>query len=202
LSDITEEEFEAMQLEDGQERGLAPTGDRLEKLVNLGSQLSDALSKQRQLKAEEKANNERIKSLAEKQIPDMMAELQITTQGLPPPFGTLIIEDIVAAKMPSKSDEPDRYNNCVAWLDEHNLGDIVKREVVATFGKDSAEQVARMMEAMRKATNGEIPVTEKYDVHYQTLNAALKAEKKAGRQLPKGTDGFEIFIGPRAKLIK
>lgn len=195
----TKEELEEAMIEDGHVP--RPTGDRLERLIRMGRELAEAVTKKEELKKSEKLNNELIKKLAENDIPSFMAELGITTQGLPD--GRVIeIEDIIAAKMPDKKESPDQYSKAVAWLDEHDIGDIVKREVVAAFGKDSQEQVQRMIEAMRVATNGEIPISERQDVNYQTLNATLKEEKRKGRPLPKGDDGFDIYIGPRAKIRK
>lgn len=141
-----------------------------------------------------------LTTLSQETLPNKMAELGIP--GIDLTTGRRIqIEPIVAAKMPKK-EESEVYARAIKWLDAHNLGDIVKREIAVSFGKESEEQSKRVMEEIKRITNGEVPVFERQDVHYQTLNATLKEEQRQGRPLPSGDDGFDIYVGPRAKLVR
>lgn len=141
-----------------------------------------------------------LTTLSQETLPNKMAELNIP--GIDLSTGRRIeIANIIAAKMPKKEDN-DVYQNAVGWLDRHELGDIVKREAVASLGKDSEELMKRVIAELKKATNDQVPIFERTDVNYQTLNATLKEQQRKGLPLPTPDDGFDIYVGPRAKLVR
>lgn len=180
--------------------GTGPSDAQVVQLRELAvemEKLEDFIKKCEKLGKEAK---ERLKRLSEETLPNKMTELGVP--GIDISGSRRVeIQPIVAAKMPKK-EEPELYGRSVDWLNRHDLGDIVKREVVASVGKDSEEETKRIIAEITRITNGQVAVFERTDVNYQTLNATLKEQNRKGLPLPTAEDGFDIYVGPRAKLIR
>jgi len=58
-----------------------------------------------------------------------------------------------------------------SWLEQHGEGDIIKRTVTASLGKESAEDYAQITEFLDEQ---DIPYESKFGVPWNTLTAWLK----------------------------
>lgn len=197
MTNISEEQ-EAMLLQDSY--GALPSDVEIGSLAELAKTMEAMEDYIKKCERHAKETKEKLNVLAQETLPRKMLELGIP--GIDLPGGRRVqIDNIIAAKMPKKEDT-NAHNSAISWLDRHDLGDIVKREVVCSFGKESEEQTKRVLEELKRITNGQVPVFERQDVHYQTLNATLKEQARKGQPLPSPEDGFDIYVGPRAKLIR
>jgi hypothetical protein len=83
-----------------------------------------------------------------------------------------------------------------AWLRAHKHDDIIKNEIITSFGRGDDEKAKKVAELLEGAN---IVYTQKESVHAQTLKAFVKGEIEKGEELP--MDLFSVYIGNRAKLI-
>jgi len=85
----------------------------------------------------------------------------------------------------------------IKWLDEHDYGHIVKRELVFKFAKGDDKGYKQFQKAVKKIKMP-LVMTEQFSVHHATLNAWVKEQLGEGVELPKET--FGIFRQRVAKV--
>lgn len=166
-------------------------GDRLVKLEALKKRLEDAAKKV----------GEGSRQISDDLLPKRLMEIGLMSFTLST-GETISVEHIVSANMPKVDADPAKFEKAVRWLEDHGVGDIVKKDVVAKFGRGDGELAKRVMDRIIQETNGNIPVDLKESVNYQTLNSVLKQRMRDGQELPNDEDGFSIYVGPRAKVKK
>jgi len=85
----------------------------------------------------------------------------------------------------------------IKWLDDHDYGHIVKRELVFSFAKGDDANFDKFQKAIK---NIKMPLVmkENYSVHHATLNAWVKEQLGEGVELPK--EIFGIFRQRVAKV--
>lgn len=86
----------------------------------------------------------------------------------------------------------------IQWLDDHDYGHIVKREVVFTFPKGDEERCKKFIETVQKLNLGQLVFNSNNTVHHATLNSWVKERLGEGDVLPK--DIFGIFRQRTAKV--
>ena len=109
---------------------------------------------------------------------------------------TLVVKEEIRSSIAGEKKGP-----AIKWLDEHDYGHIVKRQLVFEFGKDSDKDVSRFKDAIEefmKATGMRLVVKENYSVHHATLNSWVKEQLNDGVDLPKDVIG--IFRQRTAKV--
>lgn len=87
----------------------------------------------------------------------------------------------------------EKKGPAIKWLDDHDYGHIVKRQIIIEFGKDSQEEVDELMSTLQehqKKTARILPIKEKFDVHHMTLTSWVKERLSEGEELPKETFGI------------
>lgn len=82
-----------------------------------------------------------------------------------------------------------------AWLRKTKHDDIIKNEIVTSFGRGEDQKAVDVAKLLEQAGTAFV---QKQSVHPQTLKAFVKGEIEAGRELP--MDLFSVYIGNRAKL--
>lgn len=91
----------------------------------------------------------------------------------------------------------DKKVPAIKWLDEHDYGHIVKRELVFQFAKGDDAGWQQFQKAVKKIKMP-LVMKENFSVHHATLNAWVKEQLGDGVELPKET--FGIFRQRVAKV--
>jgi len=121
-----------------------------------------------------KVRNEELRKLSQETLPNMMAEIGLSSFKLAD--GTEIaIADKYYAKLPE-----DNYA-AFTWLREQGMDGIIKTQVTLDFGKGDDAQVQRVQEVLQEL--GLIP-TVKSTVHHMTLKALVKEQVEKGTPIP------------------
>ncbi len=81
------------------------------------------------------------------------------------------------------------------WLRENGLGDIIKNELIVSFGRNEDNKAASYAELAKG--QGYQP-TQKLKVEPMTLKALVRERIEAGKPLP--TEIFNVFIGNKTKI--
>ena len=153
-------------------------------LKNLEDEIKNAEESVSKLK--EKAN-----TLSEFEIPKMMEEMHITKLKLKD--GEAVeIKKIYSGSIPLENKEA-----AFTWLRDHDLGDIIKRDVTVTFGQgedNKASEYANLAQGQ-----GYEPV-QKIGVHPQTLKAVVRERLESGREMP--SDLFKTYAGNSTKITR
>lgn len=131
-----------------------------------------------------------VQDIAEKRIPEV-------TDGLEGDFQlsdgrTLRVREEIRASIAGEKRIP-----AITWLDAHDYGHIVKRELIFQFAKGDDERFKVFQERI-KAMNLPLVMKEQYTVHPATLKAWVKEQLSEGIDLP--IDTFGIFRQQIAKV--
>jgi len=81
------------------------------------------------------------------------------------------------------------------WLRENGLGDIIKNELIVSFGRNEDNKAAEYAELAKG--HGYQP-TQKLKVEPMTLKALVRERIEAGKPLP--TEIFNVFIGNKTTI--
>lgn len=140
------------------------------------------------------------------ELPQAMAQLQLSSITLD--NGAVIkIQPFFEASIPSataidkaKGDDKrklvDRALACYGWLREHGYGDLIKREVVASFGRGEDNLAGNLVGELRERG---LSVSDKSSVHSSTLKSFVKERVESGdASFP--LDTFGVTIGNISKI--
>ena len=83
------------------------------------------------------------------------------------------------------------------WLRENGLGDIIKNELIVSFGRNEDNKAAEYAELAKG--QGYQP-TQKLKVEPMTLKALVRERIEAGKDMP--MDIFNVFVGNRTKITR
>lgn len=88
----------------------------------------------------------------------------------------------------------------IKWLDDHEYGHIVKRQLILQFERGEEEKTQKVLQHLRalEPEVGPLVVKENYSVHPQTLVAWVKEQLSEGQDLP--VDVFGIYRQRTAKI--
>ena len=134
---------------------------------------------------------EKAKQLSNFDIPKMMEEMNIKKLKLKD-GASIEVKPFYGARIPAEKQEL-AFN----WLRENGLGDIIKRDVIVTFGQgedNKASEYANLAQGQ-----GYEPV-QKIGVHPQTLKAVVRERLESGREMP--SDLFKTYAGNRTKITR
>jgi site-specific DNA-cytosine methylase len=107
---------------------------------------------------------------------------------------TLTIKEEIRASVAGEKLAP-----AVEWLDAHDYGNLVKRNLIFEFGKDDDERVKKFKEAVEPILKQQrLVLKEKHAIHNATLVAWVKERLEEGDNLP--VDVFGIFRQRVAKV--
>lgn len=131
-----------------------------------------------------------VKDIVERKIPE-------ATEGMDGKFDLGDGRELELNEKVRASIAGDKRVPAIKWLDEHDFGHIVKRQLIFEFGKGSDEEMKAFVEHVKKFKK--LPVMkENFSVHPQTLIAWVNERLKEGDDLPKET--FGIFVQRFAKI--
>ncbi len=137
-----------------------------------------------------KAEKEKLRVVQEHDLPDALAEAGISEMKLAD--GSRVkAEPFVHAHI-SKANVDEAH----AWLIDNGFGELIKREVVAKFGRgDNKFEKAKAA----LIAEGIVPDT-KEAVHHQRLRAFAKEQIEKGTDIP--TKLFGLYSGFKTKISK
>lgn len=180
-------EIEKMMQEDAMSEAL-PSNDELSEL----GELADAqLTLERQIDEAEKyvkKVKEQLQNIQCVAIPNLLDSMGVKEVKLANGMKLTVKEDVKA------SIRSGHIEQAVAWLEEHNIGDIVKNEFKVKFGR--GEDTAALSQFCEQhGYNAE----QKQSVHPMTMKATVKEQMANGVEFPE--ELFSIFPD-RKSVIK
>lgn len=163
-------------------------------LVQLSDELVAAQEYEAQCERELEKATEAVRDIAEKRIP-------AATDGLEGKFNlsdgrTLEVKETIRASIAGEKRVP-----AIQWMDEHDYGHIVKRQLVIELGKgddEKAKSILKKLQEWGDENCDTVVVKQAYSVHPQTLVAWVKEMLGEGVDLP--TETFGIFRQRTAKV--
>ena len=170
--------------------GVAPDSlDRLNRKLEEAMSLNSSIE---QMEDDLKAAKKQLNFLNTSIIPDMMAELGMTSttqRGY-----EVKISEFVNGSLPK---EPEKRMKAINWLENHDGGDLIKTNMTINFSKSQHNEALDL--AVRITEEGFAPTVES-TVHPQTLMAYARERMKNGEVLDIETLG--LFAGRVAKYTK
>ena len=156
--------------------------EAIEKLKSIGAQVSEAESKLKELKEQEKYINNFT-------IPEIMNKLNLSTVKLKD-GSELSIKKVYSATI-----KADKKAEAIQWLRNNGLGDIVKNEITVNFGQGEENKAVAYV-TLAKGQGYE--PSQKEAVHPSTLKVTMEDWKSKGNDVPE--DLFWTFEGNQTKI--
>jgi len=160
--------------------------------------LSDQVLKLRDLEAEVKAQEEKIKQtqkeiarISEDVIPTMLSEMGLSQLKLAD-GSSVDVKPFYTASI-SVANREKAYK----WLRDNGLGDIIKNDVTVSFGRNEDNKA---VDYANLAKSHGFEPTQKLKVEPMTLKALVRERIEAGQEMP--MDIFNVYVGNRTKLTK
>ena len=170
----------AVEASDGEIRRIAELANKQLDLERRVGELEEML----------KAEKERLRVVQEHDLPDALAEAGISEMKLADGSRVKAEPFVTAHISKAKADEAH------TWLIDNGFGELIKREVVAKFGKgDNKFEKAKAA----LLAEGVVPDT-KEAVHHSTLRAFAREQIEKGTDIP--TDLFGLYSGFKTKISK
>mgnify|MGYP003113265441 FL=1 len=173
--------FDASTLEGVQ----AENGKQLSGLVRRLNEKQEQIDETEKYLKELKAEKQRI---AFEHIPMLMDEMgmeRIDVDGL-----TVKLKPFVTASIPA-----DRKQDAFNWLREHGLDDIIKNDIIVSFGRGQDNKAGDVMyDLEQKGFHPE----QKTHIHSMTLKAFVRERVEKG--LPIDLDMFGAFVARTAEI--
>ena len=146
-------------------------------------------------RAEEHVDN--LKKMADdissRVIPELLAEQGLSSLKLAD-GSSVTVKREYRCTLPK---EDERRQSAYNWLRENGLGDIIKNNVIVTFGRGEDDKAQRLLDLA--ASNGFEP-NQKSDVAWNTLTALFQERVESGLDMP--SDVFSTWIKDRTKITR
>jgi hypothetical protein len=166
-----------------------PSDQGLSKVSRLAEELIDKEEEVKEAEARLKILKEQARDVAERQLPEAMAEVGmakfVLTDG-----SEVTVKPFYSAKIGD-----DKRDECFNWLQDHGHEALIKDELSITFNKgehERAEEFKSQLEQQGIEYNG------KMGVHSQTLTAFVREQVESGAEFP--LELFNVYIGQIAKV--
>ena len=156
--------------------------EQIEKLNSINAQISNAEASLKELKEQENQLNNFT-------IPELMEKMNLSTLKLKD-GSELSVKKIYSATM-----KADKKADCIQWLRNNGLGDIVKNEITVNFGQGEENKAAEYATLAKES--GYEP-SQKEAVHAMTLKVTMEDWKNKGNEVPE--DLFWTFDGNQTKI--
>ena len=187
MNEINDIDFEQDQLERVNDAGLLNIADVCQRLVDLENEASTLEDQLKNIKEE-------MLSIRNEKIPAVMQEKNLTQLKLND-GSSIEIKNFYGITIPK---DPDQRATAYQWLRDNNLGDIIKNEISARFGRN---EDGKASEFSKLATANGYEVQQDLKVEPMTLKATLRELHEKGADLPP-EDIFKTFVGRQAKVTR
>ena len=128
------------------------------------------------------------------EIPQWMADKNLSQLKLND-GSSITVDNFYGITIPSIKD-PDKRSEAYQWLRDNNLGDLIKNEISARFGRN---EDGKAVEFSKLAAANGYEVEQTLSVASATLKATLKELHTKGAALPP-QEIFKTFVGKQAKV--
>ena len=179
MSDLFEQDADALQVGDDKLAGIAQLAKRAKLLEKEILELETSLS--------ERQDNYR--KLTEETLPEAFAELGLKS------FAMEDGSKIEVKQFYSATISKERQAEAFAWLRERGYDDIIKNTVTVRFGRREDELCARLLNLLGQQG---YPADQSEKIEPQTLKAWVKERVERGQEFP--TELFGAFIGKKATI--
>ena len=165
---------------------------KTDNIQSLADQVQRLESMQQQFEIQEEALKEKkkqIEHLSGEVIPTMMSEMGLSQLKLMD--GSQIdVKPFYNATI-TQANKEAAFN----WLRQNGLGDIIKNEVVVSFGRGEDNKAAEYAEL---AKGQGLQPAQKLKVEPMTLKALVRERIEAGKEMP--TEIFSVFVGNKTTI--
>ena len=162
--------------------------DSTKALSNLVRQLETVDTDIEKMEEHLKTLKQERKRLAMDAIPTLMEEMNVNRIDVGDV--TVSVKPFVSASIP-----PDRKQEAYDWLRDNGLDDIIKNDVVLSFGRGEDESANKvMLDLENKGFHPE----SKTHIHAMTLKAFVKERVESGK--PIDLDMFGAFVAQTASI--
>jgi len=131
-----------------------------------------------------KSAEDELRRVVEESLPLAMFEIGLSELTLEDGSSISVIESVHAG-IP-KASEADAFH----WLRSHDLGDVIKNELIASFGRGEDSKAKALLDLMRTAG---YTYKQRESVHPGTLKALAREKIVAGDPLPEDLFGVHII---------
>ena len=160
-------------------------GKTLSDLIRQSMKIDEDIAKAEQYLKDLKFKKRKVN---EEDIPSLMQEMgmdSVTVDG-----NKVALRQFVHARIPEEKKD-EAYN----WLRSIGEGDIIKNDVVVSFGSGQDNMAGAVVDDLR---NQGLEPAQKTHVHPQTLKAWVKGRIEAGKDID--FDTFGVYVGTEARI--
>ena len=130
-----------------------------------------------------------LENLSGEVIPTMLSEMGLSFLKLQDGSSVEVKTNYSATITQAKKEEA--FN----WLRQNGLGDIIKNEIVVSFGRSEDDKAAAYADL---AKGQGLEPTQKLKVEPMTLKALVRERLEGGKEMP--TELFNIFVGNKTTI--
>ena len=162
--------------------GIGSLADQVERLEGVASEIEDTESRLKLLKKKRDHISGDI-------IPTMMSEMGLAELKLHD--GSHLKVSTSYRATITEANKEMAFN----WLRENGLGDIIKNEILVSFGRNEDNKAADYAEL---AKGQGLEPKQKLKVEPMTLKALVRERLEAGKEMP--TELFNIYVGNKTTI--
>lgn len=169
----------------------AVSTDGLKSIATLARRIRETEEEIKRAEEFLKSKNEALRKMTDEDLPSVLEEMGVKSFTLDD-GSKVTVTALYGASIPS-----DKKEQAFEWLRENGYDDLIKNDVICTFGRGEDDKAAEFAEAARaRGLNPE----QKQQVHAQTLKAWVRERVESGDAFP--MDLFGAFVGQRATIKK
>ena len=166
--------------------------DKTENINKLADKIKEMQAVQSAIESDEqqiKNKKKHLEHLSGEVIPTMLSEMGLSFLKLADGSSVEVKTNYSATITQAKKEQA--FN----WLRQNGLGDIIKNEIVVSFGRSEDDKAAAYAELAKG--QGHQP-TQKLKVEPMTLKALVRERIEGGKEMP--TELFNIFVGNKTTI--
>ena len=166
--------------------------DKTTNINKLADKIQEMQAVQKALEMDEeqiKQKKKHLEYLSGEVIPTMLSEMGLSFLKLADGSSVEVKTNYSATITQAKKEQA--FN----WLRQNGLGDIIKNEIVVSFGRSEDDKAAAYAELAKG--QGHQP-TQKLKVEPMTLKALVRERLEGGKEMP--TELFNIFVGNKTTI--
>jgi hypothetical protein len=166
--------------------------DKTENINKLADKIKEMQAVQSAIESDEqqiKNKKKHLEHLSGEVIPTMLSEMGLSFLKLADGSSVEVKTNYSATITQAKKEQA--FN----WLRQNGLGDIIKNEIVVSFGRSEDDKAAAYAELAKG--QGHQP-TQKLKVEPMTLKALVRERLEGGKEMP--TELFNIFVGNKTTI--
>lgn len=160
-----------------------PAADKLAAIRFAAERLTELVDRHTKLSETVEELSDEINDISSRQLPDLMSEVGVESVGIGNGV-TVKLKPWYRAVLPK---DPVEQAAALAWLREHDAGDLVKSTVGVKFSRNEdnlAAEVAGHLEQYLEDHGAGRTVDREVTIHHATYTAYVREQLEAGETLP------------------